>query len=427
MNENTSKSREVEQITEPDKKYTIGELLRKMGPGAIVCATIIGPGTVTTCTLAGLNFQYALIWAAVFSTIAAIVLQMISSRVGIASGKGLAEVIHDTYQDTWLKYLFAVIVFMAIGFGNSAFQSGNMAGAVLGMKAIFPWDTWVCAIVIAVVAFALLWTGKYAVIEKVMTAMVFVMVIIFVLTAIVVKPDLAALFSGFTPKIPEGALLVTIGVIGTTVIPHLLFMHSSMTSQKWAGRNKNNALKESNFDTIFNMLMCGLITVCVIITGAALYGTGIKITSGLDMASQLEPLVGIWARYIFGFGLFAAGITSSLAAPLSAAYALSGIMRWSTDMKSLKFRIIWIIVLLAGFGVTASGYSPIQVILLAQAFNGVMLPISAVILMIAAINKKALGEYTNNIYWNIAGIAVIGVTIVLGARTLYNVIPKLLG
>jgi Mn2+/Fe2+ NRAMP family transporter len=186
-------------------------------------------------------------------------------------------------------------------------------------------------------------------------------------------------------------------------------------------------LIESNFDTIFGMILCGIITICVIITGASMYGTGTTIKDGLDMAKQLEPIVGSWAKYVFGLGLFAAGITSSLSAPMSAAYALCSVMRWSTDMKDKKFRIIWIIVLLAGTIVTATGYNPVQIILTAQAFNGVMLPISAIILMMMVNNKKALGKYKNNLFWNVLGIFVIVVTIVLGIRTLYNVIPSLLG
>ncbi len=411
---------------EPDKKYTFFELLRKIGPGAVVCATIIGPGTITTCTLAGVNYQYALLWAALFATLAAIILQMISSRLGIASGRSLGEVVHDTYDGSWLKYLFAVVIFITLGFGNSAFQSGNMVGAVLGIQAITPIPTWAAALIIAAITFAFLWTGKTAAIEKVMTVMVFIMVLLFVITAVIVKPDLGKMVGGFVPKIPAGAILIAIGVVGTTVIPHLLFLHSSLASKKWANRNIHNALIESNFDTVFSMLLCGLITICVIVTGASMFGSGTTIKNGLDMAKQLEPIAGSWAKYVFGLGLFAAGITSSLSAPMSAAYAICSVMRWSTNMKDTKFRIIWIVVLLAGTIVTATGYNPVQVILMAQAFNGVMLPISAVILMVMANNKKALGKYKNNTFWNVLGGFVIVVTIILGFRTLYNVIPSLL-
>lgn len=417
----------VTEANEPAKKYRLGELFKTIGPGAVVAATVIGPGTITTCTLAGVNFQYALLWAVVFSTLAAMVLQMISSRLGIASGKGLADLMYDVYKGTTMQYILSTVIILAIWFGNTAFEVGNMAGAILGLKAIMDAPTWLYAVIMGGIAFVLLWTGKSNVIEKFMTVMVFLMCFLFIVTAFVVKPNWSAMLRGLVPTIPNGAFLTTLGVIGTTVVPHVIFMHASLTSKKWAGRNKENALKESNFDTLLNMTICGLITAFVVITGASMYGSGNTVSSGLDMAKQLEPLVGSWAKYVFGFGLFAAGITSTLAAPMSTALAVCGIMNWSTDMKDTKFRVIWIIVLLIGTIISAIGYSPVQVILWAQAFNGAMLPISAIILLVGANKKKMLGKYSNTRIWNMLGAGVIIVTIFLAVRTMLSVLPKLFG
>lgn len=411
---------------ELDKKYSFTDLIKTIGPGSVVCATVVGPGTITTCTLAGVNYQYTLLWAVVFSIVAAIILQMIASRVGIAYGKGLAELLHDAFKGTAMEFALPIIVILAIGFGNTAFEIGNMSGAILGVKAVFDAPTWVISLTIGLIAFVLLWTGKSKLIEKFMTAMVFLMCLLFIITAFVVKPDLGAVLSGLVPRVPTGAFLTTLGVIGTTVVPHVIFMHASLASTKWKGRNKNNALKESNFDTIFNLVMCGLITTFVVITGASMFGTGNTVSSGLDMAKQLEPLIGSWAKYVFGIGLFAAGITSTLAAPMSTALAVCGIMDWEIDMKSVRYRVIWMIVLVVGTVISAIGYSPVQVILWAQAFNGIMLPISAVLLLVGANKKKMLGEYANNTLWNVLGVFVIIVTVFLAGRTLFNVIPSIL-
>ena len=331
---------------------------------------------------------------------------------------------YDVYEGTPIRYVLAGIIIVAIGFGNTAFQIGNMSGAVLGLRAVAEAPTWIYSVLVGAVAFVLLWTGKNGVIEKFMTVMVFLMCILFIVTAFVVKPDFGAMLRGLIPSIPDGAFLTTLGVIGTTVVPHVIFMHSSLAAQKWGGRNKHNALAESNFDTIFNLILCGLITAFVIITSASMYGSGIVIESGLDMARQLEPLVGPWAKYVFGIGLFAAGITSTLAAPMSTALAVCGIMHWSTDMKDKKFRIIWIIVMVIGTAITAIGYSPVDVILWAQAFNGAMLPISVIILMIGA-NKEDAGQICQHPLWNVLCVLIIIVTIFLAARTLMNVASSL--
>ncbi len=411
---------------EEKKKYSLLDYLKSLGPGAIVVATIIGPGTVTTCTLAGVNYKYALIWAAIFAVIAAAILQLISTRIGIASGKGLAVLIHDEFKGTPWAIVFAVIVTLCIGLGNTAFECGNFSGAVLGIRTIIDLPTWLWATILAVIVFILVWIGKYKIIEKFMTALVFIMCVMFLITAIAVKPNLGEIFKGMVPNIPKGAALVAMGVVGTTVIPNLLFMHSQLSATKWDGKDKDNALRESTFDTIFNMIMAAVITISVIITGATLYNSGITISSGADMAKQLEPLLGSWAKYVFGFGLFGAGITSALSGPISAAYAIGGILGWKVDLKSWKYRIIYIIVILFGFIATATGKNPVTIILLAQTFNGIMLPLSAGILMIGA-NRKVLGKYKNNIGWNIAGFVVIALTIALAARTLYQVLPKLFG
>lgn len=410
---------------EKTEKPGIITRLKNMGPAAIVAATIIGPGTVTTCSLAGVNYQYALGWAILFAVIATSVLQLMTSRLGIITGKGLAEVIREIYKDSWIKVLLAVIVVFAIGVGNSAYQSGNMIGACMGLATIYnmPLSFW--ATVIVLIVFPLLWTCKYNVVEKFMTALVFVMVVLFVITAIIVKPDLGAMLKGlFIPSIPAGGLMVTMGVIGTTIVPHCLYYHSALSATKWKDIDKKEALTNNSFDVIFNIIMAGVISYAIIITGAAMFGLGIKVSSGADLAKQLAPLAGSWAKYFFGAGLFAAGITSSLAAPMSAAIAISGIMGWPTDLKETKNRVVWIFVLTAGFIVTITGYSPINVIVSAQAFNGVLLPISAIILLIAMNNKKVLGNYVNSTLQNVLGLAIVLVTIMLGARTLWLVISK---
>lgn len=401
--------------------------IKNMGPAAIICATVIGPGTVTTCSLAGVNFKYGLAWAVLFAAISTIVLQLMASRLGIITGKGLSENIRVIYNESWLKVLFVIIVVFAIGVGNSAYQGGNMAGAVMGVSAVFGLSRIVLTTTISAIVFLLLWSGTYNLVEKIMTVLVALMVFLFVATAAVLRPNPGELLSGlFIPSIPDGSLLVAMGVIGTTIVPHCFFMHSAMTATKWRGIDTRQALEDNRFDVMFNIIIAGVISLAIIITGASLYSKGVNVKSGLDLAKQLEPLVGTWAKYFFGLGLFAAGITSATAAPLSAAYAITGILGWSTELKDKKFRIIWIIVLATGYIVSSTGINPIQIIVLAQAFNGILLPLSAIILLIAMNNRKYLGDYVNTRAQNVIGAMIILITIILGARTLYMVVSRFL-
>ena len=413
--------------TQTNQKSSVVQKLKNMGPAAIICASIVGPGTVTTASLAGINYKYALLWAVLFSAISTGILQLMTSRLGIITKRGLAENIRLMYEGSWLKVLFTVIIIFAIGVGNSAYQGGNISGSIMGLSTVFGGTKLLWSVTITVIVFGMLWTGSYDYIEKLMTALVGIMIFLFVVTAVVVKPNIGELLNGLLiPKIPKGGLLIAMGVIGTTVVPHVVFLHSAITAKKWNVDNVEEALDQNRFDTLFNITITGLITMAIVITGAALFGSGIETKSSLDLAKQLEPLVGTWAKYFFGFGIFAAGISSAAVAPMSAALAIAGILGWSTDLKDKKFRILWIFVLLCGFVVASTGINPIQIILVAQTFNGILLPLTAIILLLAMNKKEFLGKYVNTRTQNIVGILIICVTIVLGCRSLYTVILNFL-
>ena len=137
------------------------------------------------------------------------------------------------------------------------------------------------------------------------------------------------------------------------------------------------------------------------------------------MAMSLTPLLGSWATVIFGIGLFAAGFSSAITAPLSAAFASSGILGWGENMKKWRFKIIWIIVLAFGIVATCTlGKSPAEIILFAQAANAFLLPITGVLLLIACNDKNMMGKYKNGIVINILAIIVIGVFLFIAARNM---------
>ncbi len=179
----------------------------KIGPGALVTAAFIGPGTITTCTLAGAKFGYALLWGMVFSVIATIILQEMAARLGIISKNGLGEALRSHFNKPATKILTAILVISAITLGNAAFQTGNLLGASMGLETLFTSQTltirfWVA--VTSAAAFLLLLAGSYKLIERVLIALVILMSLTFVTTAIIVAPELPALLKGmFVPSLPK--------------------------------------------------------------------------------------------------------------------------------------------------------------------------------------------------------------------------------
>lgn len=399
--------------------------LKNIGPGALVAAAFIGPGTVTTCTKSGASSGYTLLWAMLFSIIATIIFQEMSARLGIITGKGLGENIREKIHNPIFKYLAITIVLLAIFIGNIAYETGNVTGGTLGVEVLMPSiPSWIWAPLLGILTFILLWSGSYKKIEKFLIALVILMSGAFLFTAIASKPDIVEIFKGmFTPKVGSNDWMTVIGLIGTTVVPYNLFLHSSSAAERWS--NKED-LKSARLDTILSIGLGGIISMCIIIAASAnLYGTGAEINSGVDMALAVEPILGSWAKWLIGIGLFAAGFTSTITAPLSAAFATTGVLNLNNNMKSIKFKFIWIIVLFIGIALATFGQSsPTELILVAQAANAIILPIIAIFLMYC-MNDKSLGQYKNKPINNVLGIIIIIITILLCIRNLSSFINSL--
>ena len=231
------------------------------------------------------------------------------------------------------------------------------------------------------------------------------------------KPDLSALFSGLNPQVPEGAWLTVIALVGTTVVPYNLFLHASAVKNKW---HHADDLPQVRKDTVLSIGVGGLISLAIISTAAAaFFGQQVAINSAADISIQLEPLLGSWSSVSMGVGLFAAGISSSITAPLAAAYALAGMLGWSSDGKDLRFKAAWAVVLFSGLGLSLSGYKPVTIIWFAQIANGILLPLLAVFLLYVMNQSKLLGQYKNTWVHNVLGFVVISVTLFLGGKSLY--------
>jgi len=398
--------------------------MKRFGPGLLVMAAFIGPGTVTTASKAGAEFGFALLWALLFSVFATIVLQDMAARLGLVTGRGLAQVLRDQFQSPLLRNAVILGIVLAIGFGNAAYESGNITGASLGLAAITPLPTNIWALVVGGTAFALLASGRYKVVERGLVGLVVVMSLVFLTTMLLVQPDWAAIWRGMTrPSLPTGSTLTVMALIGTTVVPYNLFLHSSAVREKWTPDVPvPQALRESRADSIMSISLGGLITMAIVTTSAvAFFGSGTAF-SAASISQQLEPVLGSAAKYFFATGLLAAGLTSAVTSPLAAAYAVSGAMGWPGDLSDPRFRRVWMLVLGAGILVAALGTRPISAILFAQAANGFLLPLVAIFLLYVMNNRALLGEFRNRWSSNLVGALVVLLVAGLG---LYKVVQTL--
>ena len=384
------------------------------GPSTLIAAAFIGPGTITTCTLAGVKFGYELLWALVFSTAATLILQEMSARLGFVSSEGLTEAIKKEFDSGISKYLVLVLVVSAILIGNAAYEAGNISGAVLGLELLIG-ETQYWPIVIGVFCFMLLWKSNYKWIENILIALVILMSLSFLITSIIVAPDFSEILKGFIPgSLNKDELLIMMGLIGTTVVPYNLFLHASLISKK---HSKESTLSDVRRENSFSIILGGLISIMIVIVAAASSASLDTVNSARDLAVQLEPLLGLHAKSLMGIGLLAAGLSSALTAALAAAYVYKGISN-NTDEHSLSFKLVWILILTIGTLVSLTKINMILIIKFAQIANALILPLLAVFLWKVSNSTSIMGEHRNTLMSNICALLVIMITLALSFKTL---------
>jgi NRAMP (natural resistance-associated macrophage protein)-like metal ion transporter len=403
----------------------IKSFLKNIGPGPLVAAAFIGPGTVTVCTIAGVNFGYALLWAMALSIFATVILQEMAARLGVVSQKGLSEIIRQEIKHPIIKGFVLMLIISAIVIGNAAYEAGNISGGALGMQTLFgnplveigDIKLNLMTIIIGVIAFILLYIGNYKVLEKALVFLVILMSLAFLITAILTKPDIVGIFKGvFVPSFPEKSILTIIGLIGTTVVPYNLFLHASLAKTKWKDKSDLGFARK---DTIIAVVLGGIVSMCIIISASAISEQ--EITNASDLAKGLEPLFGSFAKYFLAMGLFAAGITSAITAPLAAAYVTSGCLGWESNLKSVKFKGVWMTILVLGVVFSSVGFKSIEIIKFAQVANGLLLPIIAGFLLWVMNKSALLGRYKNSKLQNVIGVIILLITIFLGAKGILSV------
>ena len=386
---------------------------------SVVSAAFIGPGTITTAAKSGALFGADLLWALLFSTFACLVLQEASARLTIVSGKNLGQVIAQQFEDKKSRIAVLILVLGAIVVGAAAYEMGNIIGAVAGAQLIIGLPPWQLVLIIATMAAMVLSIPSLKIISTIMGIVVAIMGFIFLITAYLVHLPIAEIIKGtFIPGIPEHkeAGLLVLGLIGTTIVPYNLFLGSGIAT-------KNQGIKEMRFGIIIAILLGGIFSMAVLVVGTSVSGY----FSFESLALALTEKIGGTGKYMLGFGLFAAGFTSAVTAPLASAITIKSLFakkeedKWSS--KSRNYRISWMLVLLTGLVFAITNVKPIPAIIIAQALNGFLLPFVSIFLFFAINNKRLMGDTgINSFYLNVATMFIIIVTITIG---LINVVKAI--
>lgn len=392
---------------------------------SVLAAAFIGPGTVTTAASAGNRFGYSLLWALLFSTVACAVLQEAAARLTIAGGLDLGAALRERYSGGVRRVGILLLVFGAIIVGCAAYEAGNILGGVAGAQLLGDLSQGTWTLILGGAAAVLLWFNSPTRVAQVLALLVAAMGGAFLWAAYLLRPEVAEVLEGaLRPSLPPGSTVLALGLVGTTVVPYNLFLGSGLA----AGRR----LGETRFGILVAVGLGGLISMAVLVVGSALDGS----FSFAALTAVLIERLGPWAKPMVPVGLLAAGLSSAVTAPLAAALTARGL--WggteSPDGASgwsrvgWRYRLVWLAVLGVGVGFGVSGVQPVPVIVLAQALNGVLLPLVAIFLLLAVNDRRTMGDKAvNGVVANVMATGVVAVALVLGLNGLVKAAVRALG
>ena len=387
-----------------------------IGPAALVTAAFIGPGTLTLCILAGVQHGFSLLWAMLLSVLITIFIQNTAARIAWTTRKGLAQSSLNQVVSPALKLALAALLISAIFIGNAAYEAGNLSGALLGLKGLFGENTFLFGeldtlpLLLGLVVGYLLLKGNFKWLKQLLVAIVILMSLSFLLTAALTQPNLGEVLSGlFLPSFQSDELLTIVGLLGTTVVPYNLFLHSAMVAA-----SPNMSLEELRQDTLVAVGLGGVVSLCIIIAAASLEGN--SLTNAADLGEALAPLYGAAAPVFMQFGFFAAGLTSALTAPMAAGFVVAECFQWPT--KSWGYRLTALSVLLVGVAFTLLGAVPLEIIRFAQIANGILLPVIGLLLLFTVNNSSLMKSARPSFFQNAILVFIEVFFIFLGVKSL---------
>jgi NRAMP (natural resistance-associated macrophage protein)-like metal ion transporter len=387
--------------------------LAVIGPGIITSNVDNDAGGITTYSMAGAHFGYSLIWSLIPITLALIIIQEMSARMGVVTGKGLSDLIREHFGVKITFYLLLGLIFT--NFGNTIAEFAGIAASL----EIFSISKYLSVPAGAFLVWLLAVKGTYKSVEK-----IFLVACLFygtyIISGFLAKPDWNAVkLNVLSPefKFSAGSFGMLIGLIGTTIAPWMQFYLQSAVVEK---NIKVEDYKHCRADVIIGSFVVSIVAFFIIVACAStLFKAGIKIETAKDAALSLAPLAGKYCSALFAFGLLNASLFAASILPLSTAYVVCEGMGWEEGVnkkfsEAPQFYGLYSLLIFLGAGVVLwPGLPLIPIMFISQVVNGVVLPVILIFILILINNKKIMGNYTNKMTFNILAWLVVAILILL--------------
>ncbi len=388
-----------------------------LGPAFIACVAYVDPGNFATNVAGGAQFGYALGWVVLTANLMAMLVQSLSAKLGIATGKSLPEVCRDRLpaRVVWFLWLQAELVAMAT-------DLAEFTGAALGLHLVFGLSIWVSALLAALATFAVLAmeVSGYRRIEAAIAALVGVVVLAFCLELLMSRPPAAAVATGvFVPQLPGGAALLAVSIVGATVMPHVIYLHSALVRRRVSGTSdaaRRRIFRFEIVDVVCAMGLAGLINLAMLAMAAAVFFSRGDTSAGEDLGQVvggLDAFVGAHAGTVFGVALLVSGVASSCVGTMSGQVVMEGFLH-----RRIPVFLRRAVTMIPALVVLALGFSPTRALVLSQVFLSFGIPFALVPLVIFTASRSVMGSLVNRRVTNIAAVAVAAVIVALNVYLL---------
>jgi manganese transport protein len=366
-----------------------------LGPAFIAAVAYIDPGNFATNMAGGSQFGYMLLWVVLAANLMAMLVQSMSAKLGIATGRSLPEVCRDRFgfRAVVLLWLQAEAVAMAT-------DLAEFVGAALGLHLVFGLSLWLSAVLTGVAAFTILGmqVGGFRRLEATLTGLVAVVVLAFGLEVLRSSPSASGVTRGlFVPALSgSGSALLAVSIIGATVMPHVIYLHSSLTQNRIVGANPDARRKIFRFemvDIVIAMGTAGFINLAMLAMAAAVFHNRGMSGAGNDLSQVFDGLnryLGAHSGLVFGLALLASGIASSCVGTMSGQVVMQGFLH--RQIPIFARRAITMIPALVLIGV---GFSPTRALVLSQVFLSFGIPFALIPLLVFTSDKGLMGSLAN--------------------------------
>jgi manganese transport protein len=405
------------------KKRGLVRLLPFMGPAFIASVAYIDPGNFATNIQGGAQFGYTLLWVVVTTNLMAMLIQTLSAKLGIASGKNLAELCHDHFSRPVVIGMWVLMEMVAM-----ATDLAEFLGAALGFYLLLGIPLWIAGLLTAVITFVILGLERYGFrpLEALITAMIGVISLCYLIEIILGHPDWGQVaYHAFIPQFsgPESVLLAA-GILGATVMPHVIFLHSSLTQKRIVVHTPEQLRRLFHYeivDVVVAMGVAGLINAAMLMMAAStFYSQGLTAIATIQEAHQtLEPLLGKASGILFALALLASGLSSSSVGTMAGQVIMQGFLQWHVPVWVRRMTTM-----LPALVVIFIGLDPTRTLVISQVVLSFGLPFAIIPLIIFTSRRKVMNVLVNHSVTTIITCLMAALIIFLNA---YLIVTLLLG